>query len=367
MQRALIVKLGAIGDVVMALPAVHALSERGFQIDWIASAQAAAVLRLYPFVRVIDADDRAILQGSPVAKLSALRAVWKQLGGPYDLVATLYYDWRYRLLSLPVRAGHNIRLSHDDRSLRLLPGRHHTDEFARILLGAVELDPADNGPLPQSLSPVPPMSLPDSPLPSASAKRVVLAAGGARNLLRDDLLRRWPVANYAMLGRMLVNAGHEVVLTGGPGDTWVREAFAGVPCTDVIDQLSLPQLLAVFDGSDAVVTHDSGPLHLAGVTSCGLLGIFGPVDPWTRLPRRAGAMAIWGGEGFACRPCYDDSRYANCSDNQCMAQISPEFAFEMLTQLLARRAAGVSTSFEVRFPLPTEPLVVIGALQEERA
>ncbi|MGI4853676.1 MAG: glycosyltransferase family 9 protein [Janthinobacterium lividum] len=364
MQRALIVKLGAIGDVVMALPAVHALSQQGFQIDWVASHQAAAVLQLYPFVRVIEADERVILQGAPLAKLSALRSVWKQLTGPYDLVAALYYDWRYRLLSLPVRTSRHVQLSHEDRAVRLLPGRHHTDEFARILLGSVSLHAADGGPEPTSLSPLAPVGLPVSPLPPPSGTRVVLAAGGAKNLLRDDLLRRWPVESYAALGRMLVAAGHEVVLTGGPGDTWVRKAFEGMPCTDLIDRLSLPQLLAVFDGSDAVVTHDSGPLHLAGVTSCALLGIFGPVDPRMRLPRRPGAMALWGGESFACRPCYDGSRYANCSDNQCMAEITPGLAFDALKELLNREQSGEPAAFEVRAPVLQGSLISIGGVAE---
>lgn len=338
MKRALIVKLGAIGDVMMALPAVHALHTRGYSIDWVASSQAASLLRLHPFVRVLQVDEEAILRGSLLERLRELRRVWATLA-TYDLAATLYYDRRYRLISLPTRAKRRIRLRGDDRATQLLPGRHHTDEFARILLSDDGAE-ADMGPVPHSLPPLRPPVLPPSPLPPAVGCRVVLAPGGARNLLRDDQLRRWQLDHYAALAKLLTGAGHEVVLAGGPGDTWVREAFVDIPHTDLIGQLSLPDLMALFDASDAVVTHDSGPLHLAGATACALVGIFGPVDPRSRLPRRPGAIALWGGKQFACRPCYDGMRYADCRDNACMAQVTPAMVFATVSKLLADRQTG---------------------------
>jgi heptosyltransferase-2 len=200
-------------------------------------------------------------------------------------------------------------------------------------------------------------------LPPSSGRRITLSPGGARNLLRDDFLRRWQTESYADLARMLLDAGCEVVLTGGPDDTWVRDSFASLPCIDLIDRLSLPQLLALFDGSDVVVTHDTGPLHLAGTVSCSLLGIFGPVNPWSRLPRRPGTMALWGGEGFACRPCYDGSGYADCHDNQCMAQVTATMAFDAVNDLLTHRRNGAPQPPAVRLPVATPPLLSIRPLQ----
>ncbi len=359
MKRALIVKLGAIGDVVMAIPAVYALRAEGYSVDWVANGAAASVLECYDLCRVIAAEERAIVQGSTRDRLAALRAVWRQLGSHYDLVATLYYDRRYRLLSLPVHGARHVRLVPGDRTLSLHHGRHHTDEFARILLSAAGDIREDAGPVPRSLAPVSPDHLPPSPLPVSSGTRIILAPGGAKNLLRDDNLRRWPVGHYARLAGLLLHRGYQVVLTGGPGDVWVRDAFAGLACTDLIDRLTLPELLALFDGSAAAVTHDSGPLHLAGVTRCALLAIFGPVDPWARLPRRTGTVALWGGEGFSCRPCYDGSSYAICRDNQCMAQVTPEMAFTAVEDLLRQRRSGCLQPPEVRLPQSTAPLVTL--------
>jgi heptosyltransferase-2 len=336
MQRALIVKFGAIGDVVMAIPAVHELHMGGAEIDWVCGQGVEPLLACYPWIRTIAADDRAILQGSTSERLGALAALWRVIGGAkYDVCATLYYDRRYRLIALPVRAERKVMLSITDRELNLLPGRHHTDEYARILLGR------EDGERRVSLAPVRAEVLPESPLARVEGReRIVLTPGGARNMMRDDALRRWPVESYAAVARALVERGAEVVLAGGPDDRWVLPYFAEVPVTDLVGKLSLTETLALFDESDVMVTHDTGPLHLAGITRVGIVSIFGPTNPWGRLPQRANTVAIWGGEGFACRPCYDGVNYAPCKNNGCMQQVTPEMVLREVAAVMEQRRSG---------------------------
>ena len=89
-----------------------------------------------------------------------------------------------------------------------------------------------------------------------------------------------------------------------------------------------------------LVTHDTGPLHLGGLTRVGIVTLFGPVDPHGRLPQRAGALALWGGEDFACRPCYDGRSFAACPQNDCIRQYTPMMVAEEVTAMLAERARG---------------------------
>jgi heptosyltransferase-2 len=358
MARALILKLGALGDVVMAIPAARALYDRGTSIDWVTGKAAAPILRLYPWINVIEVDERALLWGSWSERVRAVVALWRKIpAGRYDLCANLYYDSRYKVLTAPVRARRKLRLSHTDRAFALLPGRHHTDELARILLAL----PDDV--TPRQLSPVRPASLPENPLPRAGGKRrVVLAPAGARNLLRDDALRRWPIENYVLLAKALLARGHDVVLSGGPDDAWASPHFAKLPIHDMMGKLALPETIALFEASDLVCTHDTGPLHLAGITTCALVGIFGPVDPHGRLPQRANTVALWGGEGFACRPCYVGSTYADCTDNLCMQQITPAMVLKEIETLLDARSRGEALLPRVRVPKHT-PLVSVEALR----
>lgn len=332
-RRVLIIKFGAIGDVVMAIPAVYALHLAGAEVDWVCGLAVAPLLGCYPWIRTIVVDDRAILKGSVVERVRGLFRLWRAIGwAKYDLCATLYYDARYRVVMLPVRARRKIILSQSDRSKMLLAGRHHTDEYARILLGLKD------GERPVALAPVKAERLPASPLVRIEGKaRVVLAPAGARNMMRDDALRRWPVENYVALALVLLERGIEVVLAGGPDDVWAVPAFAGLAVTDRIGKLTLPEMLALLDDSDVIVTHDTGPLHLAGVTGVGIVSIFGPTDPRGRLPQRANTVALWGGEGFACRPCYDGRDYAPCLHNGCMRQVSVAMVVREVEMVMEQR------------------------------
>jgi heptosyltransferase-2 len=334
--RLLLVKLGAIGDVVMAIPAAYAMHREGYAVDWLCGETVAPMLRLYPWIKVIAIDERPLLRGAWLQRLRAVLAVRRSLRGrSCDLCATLYYDRRYALLTRSVRARRRIQLSTNDRATALLPGRHHTDEYARILLGR------EDGEQPQQLAPVAAEGLPASAFARLEGKpRIVLVPAGAKNLLRDDALRRWPVESYVELAKSLVERDCEVVLVGGAEDRWASASFAGAGVLDAIGSLSLVETLSLLDSADVTVTHDTGPLHLAGITSTSIIAIFGPTDPHGRLPQRENCVALWGGEGFACRPCYDGREYAPCTHNGCVRQVTPAMVLAEVERLLAARRGG---------------------------
>jgi heptosyltransferase-2 len=352
-KSALIVKFGQIGDVIMAIPAAHALHERGFEIDWVCGRAVLPLLACYSWIRPIPADDRAIFRGSAVKRARAIAALWVLVARKrYDLCATLYYDRRYRLLTLPVRARSKRMLSSRSREATLLPGRHHSDEFVRFLLER------EDGCQEQSAPPVRPDRLPPSPLPpKAAPRRIAIVPGAASNLLHRQVLglepeslRRWPVENYRVLAQRLAERSWEVVLLGGPDESWVKPHFLGIAATDCIGELSLPEVVSVCDACDAVISNDTGPLHLAGLSETPLVGIFGPTDPAMRVPRRPFSVGIWGGQGFACRPCYDGTNFAPCQFNGCMHQVTPTMVLRELDRLLDANSRGLSSPWRITFP-----------------
>jgi len=353
-KSALIVKFGAIGDVIMAIPAAHALYQQGFDIHWVCGRAVQPLLECYSWINLIPVEDKAILLGGSFERARNIAALWGRIGfKKYDLCATLYYDRRYRILTLPIRARHKSALSRQSRETTLLAGRHHTDEYARVLLGT------QDGYREQSTPPVRPDRLPSSTWHAKGApQRVAIVPGGGKHLIREQatghlpeqVLRRWAVESYVVLAHHLVDRGWDVVLLGGPEDTWVRPYFQQLAVTDCIGTLSLPEVVIACDACDAVITHDTGPLHLAGLSSTCLLGIFGPTDPATRVPRRPFAVGIWGGQGFACRPCYDGHDFAPCQFNGCMHQVTPELVLRELDQLLSDRSLGISSPWRIVYP-----------------
>jgi heptosyltransferase II len=333
-RKALIVKLGAIGDVACVLPAAWKMYQSGFEIHWLCGKLVAPLLSCYSWVRPIIVDDERLLGGARIAAIGEVLRTWRKLiGCSYDLCAVLQYHKQYRLLTLPVRARTSIALHNEQRSRRLVGERHHSAEFVRILCGIPDQYCADN------VAPVQPDQLPANPLPHNGKTRIALVPGGARNLRRDDPQRRWPLDAYVALGRILIEKGYEIVLSGGPSDQWAEGAFNGLAVKSGIAQWSIPQTLAFYNSCECVVTHDTGPLHLAGLVDCGIVALFGPTAPSKAIPRREGVVALWGGERLPCRPCYDGRAFASCSSNECMRSITPERAAETVERLLANRTA----------------------------
>lgn len=352
-KSALVVKIGQIGDVIMAIPAAWALHEEGYVIDWVCGRAARPILECYSWIRVIPVDDAAMMRGGGFDRMRCMAAFWLAIRRKqYDLCGVFYFDWRYRLLTLPVRAKRTVILSHEERAYDLLPTRSHADEFVRILLDQ------DDGYRDQSAPPIRPDRLPPSALPQKlMLNRIALVPGAAQHLLRNQVqgrkpqsLRRWPIENYVALARHLLARRWEVVLLGGPDEEWVRPHFAGVTVTDCLGKLALGEVVSVCNTCDAVVSNDTGPLHLAGLSETCLVGLFGPTNPSVLLPRRNFSVGLWGGEGFACRPCFDGVDFAPCQFNGCMHQITPERVLRELDRLLDERSRGVPSAWKIAFP-----------------
>jgi heptosyltransferase-2 len=316
--KVLFVKLGAIGDVLMArgLPMAVRRAHPNARFTWMAGQGLAPLLARFDGVdEILGVDDAALLAGRPPAKAWALLGAWAALRGrAFDRVLIGHADPRYGLVALAARGPRTAFQS----GAWPRPGRWHGDEYVRLFT-LQDSPPAERRPLPRL----------QAPLPAAlrralgRGRKALLFPGGARNLLRDDHLRRWPLEHYAALARLLRRRGWSVALGGAAGDAWVRPAFAGLGLADLLGRCDLPQTLGLCAAADHVVTHDSGPLHLAQASGVRVTALFGPTQPHEKVDPDADVRVLWGGADLTCRPCYDGRAYAACADPACLRGVTP--------------------------------------------
>jgi heptosyltransferase-2 len=161
---------------------------------------------------------------------------------------------------------------------------------------------------------------------------VVVAAGGARNLHRDDALRRWPILSFRQLVEQLCREGRRVCLVGATSDQWVSDAMRGLDVDDLIGKTTLMQLLAIMQGARAVVANDSGILHLATLTTAGLVGLFGPTPANAVAPMgRPHTQILSADNRVSCSPCYDGRNFAACTRNICLESIPVQAVIDAVT------------------------------------
>jgi ADP-heptose:LPS heptosyltransferase len=155
----------------------------------------------------------------------------------------------------------------------------------------------------------------------------------------------WPNSHWIELGKRVNEAGCAVVLTGGPNDA-ERSAImagsllkAGVDVYDYAAAHTLMETAVVLRKSVAVISVDTGIMHVAAALGVPTIGLHGP----TRSGR-------WGAVGPYVRSINavgDDCGFLSLgfehpkNPPSCMERISPEDVFHVLKEFLV--PSGIST------------------------
>jgi heptosyltransferase-2 len=328
-MKILIVRLAAMGDLVFAGSLVTRIRKQmpGAHITWAVSDSLTELVALFDVDRIIPIRT-AMLNGTTAAKASALASACVALArvGPFDRAVIAHEDARYRLLATAARAR-SVRMLTPDvpRHSNPIPGRYAGDEYARLL----DDDTTSRGPLVERFAPPDLRERIDPPADAVTRPYVVLVPAGGRNVRRSSPLRLWPVERYADLARRLIAEGYRVVLVGDAHDRRVQPDFAGIGVDDRLGATTIRESLSLMRGARLVVSHDTGPMHLARLVRAPVIALFGPQLPSKHVAADDLTVdALWGGARLPCRPCYDPHEPAACTNNLCMQDLSVDLVFE---------------------------------------
>ena len=97
--------------------------------------------------------------------------------------------------------------------------------------------------------------------------------------------KQWPAERYGLVARCLVQDGLKSVVNFGPGEeTLVREVEAGSAGSTASFAGSLTQLITLTRRARLYIGGDTGPMHLAAALQIPVVAIFGPTDPTRNGP-----------------------------------------------------------------------------------
>jgi ADP-heptose:LPS heptosyltransferase len=276
--RILVIKLGALGDVIQALGPLAAIRRHhaDTEITLLTTARFADLLGSSPYVDRVWLDPRA-----PWWRLDALLALRRKLNSGdfariYDLQTSARSTRYFRLLATPRPQWSGIAAgcSHPDSDPR-------RDSLHTLERQAGQLRAA-------GISLVPP---PDLSWVAADATRfalpvryALLVPGGAAH--RPD--KRWPAEHFAALARALAARGIVPVLLGNDAERALTRAIAvAAPgSVDLAGQTKLAELVALGRGAALAVGNDTGPMHLLAVAGAPALVLFSAAsDPVLCAPR----------------------------------------------------------------------------------
>jgi ADP-heptose:LPS heptosyltransferase len=324
-RRVLIVLLGAIGDVVRALPLLGRMRRAWPEahIAWAVEPKSRPILEHHPWL------DEIILYDRTRVPLSFPRYLQRVRAGGFDLVVDLQRHLKSGITSLvsgaPDRLGFNAS---------------NTKEFNHLFST-------------RTIAPQPPMKLKLmqyqafgdalglvtapiefglSPTDEEAARVRELLHGAPRPLMGVILGSSWPSRIYfpeltARAIKILTAASNGAaplfpVLLGAPAEASLAADvmchLGGTPALNLAGKTGLRDLIALFGECAVAFGPDSGPMHIAAAVGCPIVSLWGSTAPQRSAPWGFDQYAITG--AIPCHPCY----LRKCPiGRECMWRIDP--------------------------------------------
>lgn len=343
-ESILIVKLSAIGDVVHSLPLLEVLRANfpHAKIDWLVEEDASQVIERHPAIdRLIVSHrkswQRRLLKGGHFNSVLLEIAVFlKQLRSRrYDLVIDVQGLFKSGILTCISRGKRKIGMSGaregawffvNERSIRVNYNEHAIDRYLRIAeyLGC-DLTPW-KGDIPVLESD---KLLIDRVLDTNSPGRRPLVA---INPVAKWKTKLWEQERFAILAdRLMDDLSCDIVFTGSKEDRAVIGDISGRMSKrplNLAGQTGLKDLTYLYTRCNALVTTDTGPMHIAAAMGCPVIALFGPTSPQRTGPYGEGHKVIRA--DVDCSPCFKKT----CDHMTCMKEIKVDGVFDAVKDLI---------------------------------
>ena len=275
-QTTLVIKFGALGDLIVAIPAIRqVLRSHGDQGRvWLLTSS--------PYAELFQGWDGLRVQAFP---RKGAAAAWRTLcwirAGKFTRIYDLQSSERSAVYCALSGCGTCIGNHPHFPYRHHPPDRYHGQCHVRDRLNQV-LASAD---LPAAMDP------PSIPVTASSGQRVqqwlrdtglvpgrfVMLHAGAN---RRHPHKQWP--HYLELARAIQGRGLEIVWSGGPDDIELNASLSAMLGHDIAGKFAIPEEVELARHARFAVANDSAPMHILSCAGIPVFGIFGPTD-WRRM------------------------------------------------------------------------------------
>ena len=282
-QAFLIVRLGALGDIVHALPLAAAIRSTwpDARVDWLVDVKHRAILdHVGGLSTIVPVDTRRM--GGDTGVVPVVRRL---RAARYDVVIDAQGLLKSATLARAAGGGRVVGLAREQLREPLArwayggaaqPAGPHVVDNALALARAVG---ATGGPPRFALEP------PPSDVVARVRGVLGIAAEQPFALINPGAAwpnKRWPPEGFGAVARHVrARHGWPSIVAWGPGEEDLARAVVAASdgAASLAPPTSLGELLAVVGAAGLVVSGDTGPLHLAAALGTPIVGVYGPTDP----------------------------------------------------------------------------------------
>ena len=338
-SKTLVIGPAWVGDMVMAQSLCHYLKTQdpGIEISVVAPANTAPIAKRMPAVH--DVIETTFAHGR-----LHLQARWRmghalkkrRFSQAFVLPGSLKSALVPFFAAIPLRTGYSGEprwgLINDCRP----KPRHKRDLMVDRFINLARTNPS----IPKTAFPAPTLEA-DRSAPQTIFRRlnkkikaqpVLALCPGAE----FGPAKQWPPASFASLANHATAHGWQIWLMGGPGDQKIaNEIMASCQVTtaviNLVGQTTIVEAIDLLASADAVVSNDSGLMHIAAATNTPVVGIFGSSSEQHTPPLGDNATSVF--NSIDCRPCF--ARQCPFGHTRCLSEIRANDVINALSNLLA--------------------------------
>ena len=334
----LIVGPSWVGDMVMAQTLFTCLKQRhpGCEIDVLAPEWSRPILERMPEVR----EALSFPVGHGVLDLETRRKIAMSLRGRYDQAILLPNSLKSALVpffaGIPKRTGWRGEMRYGLlNDMRKLDKARYPLMIERFM--ALAFEPGAELPKPY---PNPSLRIDDASRNAALTRfgltldRPVLALCPGAEFGES---KRWPAEHFAQVAEQRIRDGWQVWLFGSKNDHPVGELILDelIPglreeAVNLAGETSLAEAIDLLSCADAVVSNDSGLMHVAAALGRPLVAVYGSTSPAFTPPLSEQVEVVR--LGLDCSPCFD--RSCRFGHNNCMRELPSAQVIAALDRLL---------------------------------
>ena len=351
-KRFLIIKLWAIGEVILTTPLVKTLKKNypDSYIAYLTGKLSTEILKNNKYIDEIISVDEDIFLNFKVIKIIKVISDLKKI--KFNIVINLHHSILFNIFSFFTGALTRIGFNRNNEGflntikVKPLPGKHKIDEYLEltrllkikkvyrtpdIFITEEDIKSAENFFIKNKIK---------------NKDKLIgfLPAGSgnpASSKLNIDMERKvWPIEYYIDLAEIIMKRTKaKVIFFGGERESKFKKKISNSTNKNIINaigDLSLKGLAAAAKRCRFIITNDSGPMHLLWASGIRIYTIFGPTDPAICGPLDKKSTIIR--KKTACSPCFKGDLFPNfakkCNNIECMRSIKPKDVYNLIRKSL---------------------------------
>ncbi|WP_329109175.1 HAD-IIIA family hydrolase [Micromonospora sp. NBC_01699] len=337
----LVARPDSAGDVLVTGPAIRAVAAGADRVVMLCGPRGRAAAELLPGIDELIEWPLPWIDPQPTpvdrSEVDRLTRRLAEVGADEAVLFTSFHQSALPLALVLRMAGvGRIAAISDDYPGSLLDVRH------RVPLGIPETERA------LSLAAAAGFPLPDGDDPVLRLRAGCLETGPTDGALAEPgyvvvhpgssvAARACPPEICARIVTALADAGHRVVVTGGPGEGALSARVAGRSGVDLGGQTSLTGLAAIIARAGCLVVGNTGPAHLAAALGTPVISLFAPTVSFGQWgPYRVPTVRL-GDAAAGCR----HTRATRCPvpGHPCLSRVEPDSVVEAVRLLAMATAA----------------------------